>query len=356
MGDIATTESLGQLELESLVQMALDEALAQGVEQAEAGASHDLGLSTTARLGEVENLEFTNDRGLGITVYKKHCKGNASTSDMSPGSIREVVRKACAFAEYTAVDKHAGLAEAELMCTEIPDLDLDHPWSLDSEQAIALAIECEQAALSHDSRINNSEGATVSTNRSARAYGNTHGFLGSYLKSSHSMSCVVLGEKDGEMQRDYHYSAARDPNDLESAKHIGEIAAKKTIARLGARKIQTTKVPVLFTPELARGFIGHAIGAISGGAQYRRASFLLDAMGEQVFPEIRIDSGAAAPRKRHVQHGLRQRRSSNLRSRYSDGRQTAGLCVEQLLRATAGTEDDSERRWHTEFDRARKQR
>ena len=286
MGDIATTESLGQQELESLLQIALDEARAHGVEQAEVAASHDIGLATTARLGEVENLEFTNDRGLGITVYKNQCKGNASTSDMSPDSIREVVQKACAFAEYTAEDKHAGLADAELMCNEIADLDLDHPWSLDSEQAIALAIECEQAALKHDSRINNSEGATVSTNRSARAYGNTHGFVGSYLKSSHSISCVVLGEKDGDMQRDYHYSAARDAGDLESARSIGELAARKTVARLGARKIKTTKVPVLFTPELARGFIGHAIGAIAGGAQYRRASFLLDAVGEQIFPKF----------------------------------------------------------------------
>lgn len=286
MGDIATTESLGQQQLEALLQIALDEAIAQGVDQAEVAASHDLGLSTTARLGEVENLEFTNDRGLGITVYKNHCKGNASTSDMSPESIREAVRKACAFADYTAEDQHAGLADAELMCQEIPDLDLDHPWALDSEQAIELAIECEQAALSYDAQINNSEGATVSTNRGARAYGNTHGFKGSYLKSSHSMSCVVLGGKNNGMQRDYYYSAARDAADLESARYIGEVAAKRTVRRLGARKIKTTKVPVLFTPELARGFIGHAIGAIAGGAQYRHASFLLDAVGEQIFPQF----------------------------------------------------------------------
>ncbi len=286
MGDIATTASLGQQELEALLHIALDEAVAQGADQAEVAASHDLGLSTTARLGEVENLEFTNDRGLGITVYKNRCKGNASTSDVSPASIREAVQKACAFASFTAKDQHAGLADAELMCPEIKDLDLDHPWALDSADAIALAIECERAALNYDSRINNSEGATVSTNRSVRAYGNTHGFVGSYLKSSHSLSCVVLGEKDGEMQRDYYYTAARDAVDLESAQHVGEIAAKRTVSRLGARKIKTTRVPVLFTPELARGFIGHAIGAIAGGAQYRRASFLLDAAGEQVFPQF----------------------------------------------------------------------
>jgi PmbA protein len=284
MGDIATKESLGQQELETLLQIALDEAVAQGVDQAEVAASHDQGLATTARLGEVENLEFTNDRGLGITVYKNHCKGNASTSDLSPESIREVVQKACAFAGYTAKDEYAGLADAELMCAKILDLDLDHPWALDSEQAIALAIECEQAGLNYDPLINNSEGATVSTNRSVRAYGNTHGFVGSYLKSSHSISCVLLGEKDGEMQRDYHYTAARDVADLEAVRRIGETAARRAVSRLGARKIKTTRVPVLFTPDLARGFIGHAIGAIAGGAQYRRASFLLDAVGEQIFP------------------------------------------------------------------------
>lgn len=286
MGDIATTESLGQQELEALVQMALQAAVAQGVDQAEVAASHDLGLSATARLGDVENLEYTNDRGLGITVYKDQCKGNASTSDVSPDSIREAVLKACAFATYTAKDEHSGLADAELMCTEIRDLDLDHAWAIDSSGAIAMAIECEKSGLEYDARINNSEGATVATNRSARAYGNTHGFVGSYTKSSHSMSCVVLAGVSGDMQRDYYYSAARDPSDLESADYIGEMAARRTVSRLGARKIKTTKVPVLFTPELARGFIGHAIGAIAGGAQYRRASFLLDAAGEKIFPDF----------------------------------------------------------------------
>lgn len=286
MGDIATTESLGQQELEALVQMALAEARQQGVDQAEVAASHDTGLSATARLGVVENLEYTKDRGVGITVYKNHCKGNASTSDISPESIREVVLKACTFATYTAEDEHSGLAEAELMCADIQDLDLDHPWPIDSADAIAMAIGCEKTALDYDSRINNSEGATVATSRSTRAYGNTHGFIGSYSKSSHSMSCVVLGSENGDMQRDFYYSSARDPADLQSADLVGETAARRTVGRLGARKIKTTKAPVLFIPELARGFIGHAIGAISGGAQYRRASFLLDAVGEKIFPDF----------------------------------------------------------------------
>ncbi|MDA0707208.1 MAG: metalloprotease PmbA [Proteobacteria bacterium] len=286
MGNIATTGSPGQQELEALVQMALDEARRQGVDQAEVAASHDIGLSATARLGDVENLEYTNDRGIGITVYKNGCKGNASTSDISADSIREVVLKACTFASYTAADKHAGLADAELMCREIRDLDLDYAWPIDSTAAIAMAIDCEKSALDYDPRINNSEGANVSTNRGTRVYGNSHGFVGSYSKSSHSINCVVLGSANGKMQRDYHYSATRDPADLESVSAIGELAAARTVSRLGARKIKTTKAPVLFVPELARGFIGHAIGALSGGAQYRRASFLLDALGEKIFPDF----------------------------------------------------------------------
>ncbi len=286
MTTIANRGMLGRQELESLVALALDEARRLGVDQAEVAASQDTGLSATARLGDVENLEFTNDRGLGITVFKDSCKGNASTSDVSAEAIREAVAKACSFASLTARDEYAGLADAERMAIEIADLDLDHPWDIDAGAAIALAIETEAAALAFDSRISNSEGGTVSTHRSTRAYGNTHGFLGGYSRSSHSLTCVVLAEADGAMQRDYHYTASRVAEDLEEAKAVGERAAEKTISRLGARKIATTEAPVLFIPELARGFIGHAIGAISGGSQYRRSSFLLDAAGEKIFPDF----------------------------------------------------------------------
>ena len=286
MGDIATAGSLGQKDLELLVQQALDEASKQGVDQAEVAASHDTGLSATARLGDVESLEYTNDRGLGITVYKDMRKGSASTSDISPESIREAVLKARTFATYTAQDEYSGLAAVDRMCANVQDLDLDHAWAVDSAAAIEMAIACEAVALKYDARIDNSEGAAVSTSHSVRAYGNTHGFVGSYAMSNHSMSCVVLASKNGDMQRDYYYSAARDPADLESGELIGETAARRTINRLGARKIKTTRAPVLFTPELARGFIGHAIGAIAGGAQYRRASFLLNAAGEKIFPEF----------------------------------------------------------------------
>ena len=272
--------------LTALLEQALGVAQSLGVDQAEVAASHDVGLSATARLGEVENLEYTNDRGLWVTVYKDKRKGSASTSDTSDAAIAETVRKACSFAEYTARDTHAGLADAELMCTDIPDLDLDHPWDLDADSAIDLAIRCEAAGLAVDKRINNSEGGTVATSRGVRAYANSHGFAGSYTKTSHSATCVLLGAENGEMQRDYYYSAARDADDLEAIDTIGRIAAERTVQRLGAQKIATTRVPVLFTPELARGFIGHAMGAITGSAQYRRSSFLLDAAGEKIFPEF----------------------------------------------------------------------
>ena len=277
---------MGREELESLVRAALEEATRRGADQAEVAASSDTGLSATARLGDVENLEYTNDRGLWVTVYKDQRKGSASTSDVRPEAIREAVNKACTFAKCTAQDKHAGLADAELMCTDVKDLDLDHPWTLDAGDAIDMAIACEKVGLDVDERINNSEGATVATNRGLRAYGNTHGFVGSLAKSSHSISCVVLASENGEMQRDYYYSAARDAADLEDVTHIGETAGKRAISRLGAQKIKTTKAPVLFIPELARGFIGHAIGAIAGGAQFRRASFLLEAAGDRIFPEF----------------------------------------------------------------------
>jgi len=278
--------TLAQEELEDIVSLVLNAAKEQGADQAEAAASHDIGLSATARLGSVESLEYTNDRGVGVTVYKDQKKGSASTSDFSPAALREIVVKACSFAKYTAADEHSGLADKELMASEIPDLDLMHEWDLQSADAIRIAIECEDAARSFDKRVTNSEGATVSTSSGVRAYGNSHGFLAGYPKSSHSISCVVIGESNGDMERDYWYSSTRDAGDLEAPEEIGKTAARRTVQRLGSRKIKTDRAPVLFAPEVARGFIGHAIGALSGGAQYRRSSFLLNAAGEKIFPDF----------------------------------------------------------------------
>ena len=286
MGEITQGNAAVASNLEDLVQLALDEARRLGVDQAEVAVSQDTGLSVTARLGDVENLEYTNDRGIGVTVYKDSRKGSASTSDITPAAIREAVAKAASFATLTAQDKYAGLAAADRMCGDIVDLDLDHPWDIDAAKAIDLAIACESYALQFDKRINNSEGASVSSNRGTRAYGNSHGFIGSYTKTGHSLMCIVLAAQDDEMQRDYYYSSARGAGELESAETIGVTAARRAVDRLGARKIATTRAPVLFTPELARGFLGHAKGAISGGAQYRKASFLLGAVGQKIFPDF----------------------------------------------------------------------
>jgi len=284
--DSATMIEPDENQLRQTVESVLAEALKLGVDQVEAAVSHDIGLSVTARLGDVENLEYTNDRGLGVTVYHGSKKGSASTSDFSLEALRETVTKASTFAKYTAADKCAGLADAERMASELPDLELAHPWQIDADAAIETALCCEDSARSYDERIRNSEGATVATSSGVRAYGNSHGFIGSFPRTSHSISCSVVGESDGEMERDYHYSSARDASDLEAPEAIGETAARKTVGRLGSRKIKTTKAPVLYAPEIARGFVGHVIGAIAGVAQYRRSSFLLGAAGEKIFPDF----------------------------------------------------------------------
>ena len=270
--------------LRACVELALEHARDNGVSQAEVAVSEDSGLTTTARQGDVETLEHTRDRGIGITVYRDGRKGSASTSELSPGAIREAVDKACGFARHTEVDSSAGLADAELMCREFPDLDLDRPWDLDARTAIETAIRCEAAALEHDVGVTNTEGATLSSNRGVRAYGNTHGFFGCYAKTAHSLSCVAVTRDGDGLQRDYYYSSSRGPAGLESADDVGRESAARALRRVGARKISTTRAPVLFVPELARGFIGHAVAALHGGAQYRKASFLLGAVGERVFP------------------------------------------------------------------------
>ena len=263
---------------------ALETAKKSGASQALADASLSKGLSVTVRLGEVETVEYQRDRGLGVTVYFGTRKGSASTADLGEDSVRETVAKACAIARYTALDDCAGLADPELLARDFPDLQLDFPWDITPDAAVVLARECEAAGLAVDTRLGNSEGASVGSQRGVRVYGNSHDFLAGDCASSHSLSCVLLAQAGEDMQRDYWYSSARDPEDLEDAASIGRHAAARAIARLGARRLPTGKASVLFAPEVARGFIGHFIGAIRGGAQYRKASFLLGAAGQQVFP------------------------------------------------------------------------
>jgi PmbA protein len=271
-------------ELKAVVTLALEEARRAGATQAEADASLQQGFGVTVRLGEVETVEYQRDRGLGITVYFGHRKGSASTADLSTESVRATVSKACAIARYTAEDSCAGLAEPQFLAREFRDLQLDFPWQLTPEAAIVLARECEQAGRAQDPRLSNSEGASVNSQRGVRVYGNSHGFLAGDCGTSHSLSCVLLAQQGDDMQRDYWYTTARDPRDLETAERVGVVAGQRALARLQARRVPTGRVPVMFAPEVARGLMGHFIAAIRGSSQYRKASFLLNAAGEQVFP------------------------------------------------------------------------
>jgi PmbA protein len=275
---------LTQEDLESIIERALEEARARGASQAEAAVSQDTGLSVGVRLGEVETLEHQRDRSMGITVYFGQRKGSASTADFSLDAVRATVAKACSIARFTADDAASGLADATLMTRMPLDLDLSHPWNVSADQAIEIAKACEAAALKFDARINNSEGASLGTHQGLHVYGNTHGFVGGYPTTSHTLSCVVLAGTGEDMQRDYWYSSSRDWRELEQAEAIGRESARRTIARLGPRRIRTRRAPVLFVPEIARGLIGHFVAAIRGSSQYRQSSFLLNSAGQQVFP------------------------------------------------------------------------
>jgi len=271
-------------DLESIIERALEEARTRGATQAEAAVSQDTGLSVGVRLGEVETLEHQRDRSMGITVYFGQRKGSASTADFSPEAVRATVAKACSIARFTAEDACAGLADVELMAKSPPNLDLSFPWAVTADRAIEIAKACEAAALGFDPRINNSEGASVGTHQGLHVYGNTHGFVGGYPTTSHSVSCVVLAGKGEDMQRDYWYSSSRDWQELDDPEAIGREAARRTIARLEPRKLSTRRARALFVPEIARGFIGHFTAAIRGSSQYRQSSFLLNSVGQQIFP------------------------------------------------------------------------
>jgi PmbA protein len=244
------------------------------------------GLSATVRLGEVETLEHNKDRGVGITVYFGERKGSASTSDWRPQALIDVVGAACDIARYTAEDSYSGLAAKDLMAFDYPDLDLSHPWSVSVEEAIALATRCAAAARGFVARICNSEGATVSTHEGMRAYGNSHGFVGSYCSTRHSVSCAVIAQSGEAMQRDHWYTTARDAKRLDDVEAVGRTAAQRTVRRLDGRRLPTGTVPVLYTPEVASGLLSHFIGAIRGDSLYRRSTFLLDSLGTLVFPKF----------------------------------------------------------------------
>ncbi|EIG23867.1 metalloprotease PmbA [Haemophilus paraphrohaemolyticus] len=271
-------------ELRQAVEFALNFAKKAGAE-AEVGVTKVAGLSVSSRLEQVENIEFNNDGSLGISVYLGKRKGNASTSDLQPQSIQRAVESALAIAKYTSEDECAGLADKELMAFDAPDLELYHQADLSVDQALALAIEAENAALNADEQIVNSEGATFNSHSGVRMYGNTHGMLQSNLSSRYSLSCSVIAAHDEQLERDYEYTISREFDKLQAPQWVGQQAAFKAVDRLNPQKIKTCEVPVVYYNDVATGLIGHLAGAISGGALYRKSSFLLDHLGKQVLPD-----------------------------------------------------------------------
>ena len=286
MSEVAINQDASRRQLDQLAELAEDvirRARAAGASQAEVSASIDTGLSVNVRLGEVETVEHTRDRGFGLTVYFGQRKGSASTADLNADSIQATLDQACAIARYTEEDPASGLADAARMATQFPELDLWHPWAIDTAQAIALGQDIEAAGRAH-AGITNSEGASVQMGESLSVYANSHGFVGRERGTRHSLSLSLITGDEAGMQRDYWYDSVRSANDFMSAQALGNKAAERTLARVGARRLSTRQSAVLFAPEIARGLIGHLIGAVSGGALYRRASFLLDHAGKQIMP------------------------------------------------------------------------
>lgn len=285
--------------LRDLAQQVLDHARAQGATACETDVSEGFGLSVSVRKGEVETIEHNRDKGVAVTTYIGTRRGHASTSDFSPAALKATVEAALSIARFTAEDPCAGLPEKSLLAKGSRDLDLFHPWHLPVEEAISLARRCEDAAFAVSPLVRNSEGASVSAQQSQFVSANSLGFMGGYSTSRHYLStAVIAGEGDG-MQRDDWYVTHRDPADFPAPEAVGEFAARRALSRLGARRLSTRKVPVIFEAPLAAGLIGAFCHAISGGAIYRKTSFLVDALGKQVFPDfVRISE------RPHLKKGL----------------------------------------------------
>ncbi|WP_290610567.1 metalloprotease PmbA [Arsukibacterium sp. UBA3155] len=297
----ATEQNVWQeiAEVKDAVAAVLARAKALGASSAEASMSRTRGLSVETRHGEVETVEFNQDGGLGISLYFGQRKGSASTADLSPQALERAVAAAADIARYTSEDPHTGVAEAGWLEYSPPDLDLFYPDSISTELAISLCAGAEEAAFATDKRITNSEGASFSSHQGLKVYGNSHGQLVGYPSSRHSFSCVVIGEQDDEMQRDYSFTVARQYSKLLDPKQIGRESALETVARLGARQVSTQKVPVIFRADIASSLFGHLVSAISGGSIYRKSSFLLDKVGKQV-----MSSAVTVQEKPHLAQAL----------------------------------------------------
>ena len=272
--------------LRELAQQVLDHAARQGATACEVDVSEGFGQSVTVRRNEVDTIEYNRDKGIGVSVYLGQRRGHASTSDFSAEAVKATVDAALAIARFTAEDPAAGLPEAALLASKSLDLDLYFPWDISVEASIELARRCEQAAFQVSPQISNSEGASVSVQQSHFVSANSLGFMDGYASSRHFLSCsVIAGEGDG-MQRDDWYSSHRDPADLAAPEAIGDYAARRALSRLNGKKLKTRKAPVIFEAPLAAGLLGSFVQAVSGGALYRKSSFLLDSLGQQIFPDF----------------------------------------------------------------------
>jgi len=282
-------DSAARARLSDVVEQVLAEAKKAGATAAEAGVSLSQGLSISVRLGEVETVEHTRDKSMGVTVYFGQRTGSASTTDFSTQALRETVRAASTIAKFTAEDDCAGLADPDLLAKNLPDLDLYHPWNPGTDRGIDLARAAEAAARAMDPRITNSEGGSLSSHEGLEVYGNSHGFLGSVPATRHNLSVSVIAQDEQGMQRDYWYTVARDAKHLETPEAVGKRAAERSLRRLGGRQLTTRQCPVLYEAPLATSLLSHFVGAVRGTSLYRQASFLLDALGKPVFSKfIRI--------------------------------------------------------------------
>ncbi|WP_434513656.1 metalloprotease PmbA [Dechloromonas sp. ARDL1] len=273
----------------TLQQLAVDvlkHASTKGATACEVDVSEGFGQSVTVRCDEVETIEFNRDKGIGITVYSGQRKGYASTSDFSAQALRETVEAALNIARFTAEDDCAGLADAALMARDCPDLDLYHPWALSVEESIETARRCEQAAFDASPLVSNSEGASISTQQAHFVSANSLGFMGGYPTSRHYISCSVIAGEQDAMQRDDWYTTHRDASHLDNPQQVGRIAAERAVARLGGRKVKTGEFPVIFEAQLAGGLLGSLVHAASGGALYRKSSFLIDHLGKRIMPDF----------------------------------------------------------------------
>jgi PmbA protein len=284
MSEVALIDMFNQQKLQQMVADILDEAKRQGATSAEVDVAVNKGFNVMVRMGDVESVEYNQDKIIEILVYFGKRSGSASISDTRPEAIRAAVQAACNIARYTDEDPYAGIAEKDILAFNYPESDLYYPWDLSVPKAIEMGLECEAIALARDKRIINSEGVNIATIEVWNAYGNSHGFIGMSPVTRHEISGVLIAKQGEEMQRDYSYTVACDPTSLESLKQVADKAVERTVRRLGGRRMPTCKAPIIFAAEEARGLLGHFVSAMSGSSIYRKSSFLLDQVGKQIFP------------------------------------------------------------------------